>query len=93
MRDPEVIRRLEADGVLLGVAGGVRTTPRWQGAMARAALRLQAQGAPWNPRLPIAAALLELRPDLGDEELALRIEALLPVEAAGLGAEERAGSP
>jgi hypothetical protein len=52
--------------------------------MARAARRLALERAPWDLRLPIAVALLELHHELSDEELARRVEALLPLEAAGL---------
>jgi hypothetical protein len=38
-----------------------RTTTRWQAAMARAAHRLQREGAAWRDlRLPIAMALVEI---------------------------------
>jgi hypothetical protein len=82
MPDDDVLAALEADG-LVTRDGGVRTTRRWQAAMARAARRLALEGAPWNPRLPVAIALVELRGDLPDREIARRIEALLRLEAAG----------
>jgi hypothetical protein len=86
MPDGEVLAALEAEGLVLRDRDGVRATRRWQAAMARAALRLQRQGAPWKDlRLPIAAALLELRADLPDAEVARRVEALLPIEARTLG--------
>jgi hypothetical protein len=92
MRDAEVIARLEADGVLREDGDALRPTVRWQAAMARAAIRLQAGGAPWDLRLPIAAALVELWPELPDDEIARRIEALLPIEAAALAGRPAPGA-
>lgn len=81
MDDTGPLARLEADGLVRRTTEGARTTARWQGAMARAALRLHEAGAPWHDlRLPIAAALLELRPGLADDDLAERVEAMLPIE-------------
>jgi hypothetical protein len=81
MPEPDALERLAADGLVSIDAAGTRTTRRWQAALARAAVRLQRMGAPWRDlRLPIASALLELYPDATDEELARRIEALLPLE-------------
>jgi hypothetical protein len=86
MPDGEVLAALEAEGLVRRDGDSVSPTRRWQAAMARAALRLQRQGAPWmDLRLPIAAALLELRADLPDAEVARRVEALLPIEARALG--------
>lgn len=52
--------------------------------MARAALRLTRDDAPWQDlRLPIAIALLELYPGLRDDELADLVETMLPVERRG----------
>lgn len=80
-----VQERLVADGLLLRGPTGLRTTPRWQAAMARAALALQRAQAPWaDLRLPIAAALVERYPALGDAELADLVEAMAAVEAAEL---------
>ncbi len=85
MPDEEVLAALQADGLVAREGGRVRATRRWQAAMARAARRLALEDAPWKDlRLPIAAALVELRGDLPDEEIARRVEALLPIEAAGL---------
>ncbi len=64
--------------------GGVRTTPRWQAALARAAFRLQRAGAPWDLRLPIAAALVERFPELSDEPIAALVEEMLRIEEAEL---------
>ncbi len=85
MPDPALLARLEADGLVLVEGGAARTSRRFQAALARAASRLQAAGAPFDLRLPIAAALLELDGALDDEEIARRVEALLPIEAAALG--------
>ena len=72
---PEPLEVLLADGLVRREGERTRTTPRWQGAMARAALALQRTGAPWRDlRLPIAAALAGL------------IEAMVPVEEAELAA-------
>jgi hypothetical protein len=84
MPDGDVLRALEADGLVSRDGGTLRATRRWRAAMARAARRLAAEDAPWKDlRLPMAVALLELRGDLPDAEIARRIEALLPIEAAG----------
>jgi hypothetical protein len=84
MPDGDVLAALEADGLVAREGAAVRPTRRWQAAMARAARRLAREDAPWRDlRLPIAVALVELRGDLADEEIARRVEALLPVEAAG----------
>jgi len=77
--------RLVADGYLLRGDGGVRTTPRWQAAMARAALGLQRGGAPWTDlRLPVAAALLERYAEAADGELVSLVEEMVRVEAGEL---------
>ncbi len=75
------VARLVEDGFLRREGARVRTTPRWQAALARAALGLQRTDAPWRDlRLPIAAALVEHYRDLSDEEVAVLVEAMLPVE-------------
>jgi hypothetical protein len=80
-------RRLEADGFATRESDDLRTTRKWQGAMARAALRLYEAGDPGHDlRVPIAAALLELYgTGLADEEIASLVEAMLPIELAALG--------
>ena len=84
---PEPLEILNADGLIRREGERTRTTPRWQAAMARAALALQRAGAPWKDlRLPIAAALLERYPEAADEDLAVLIEAMLKVEEAELAA-------
>jgi hypothetical protein len=83
----EPLQRLLDDGFVKAEPTRLRTTPRWQATMARAALALQHRGAPWQDlRLPIAAALAEHYDRLSDEELAQLVEAMLPVEEAELGA-------
>jgi hypothetical protein len=81
MSETSVLARLEADGLVRTGPGEARTTPRWQAAMARAALRLYQSDAPWQDlRLPIASALLDLYDGLADDELAALVEAMLPIE-------------
>lgn len=85
MRDAADV--LRSDGLIRREGDRDRTTPRWQAAMARAALRLQRSDAPWQDlRLPIAAALVERYPEATDEDLAALIEAMLPVEEGELAA-------
>jgi len=74
--------RLLADGLLVRDAEGrLRTTERWQAALARAAMALQRSGAPWRDlRLPIALALSHRYGEQSDEALADLVEVLLPVE-------------
>ncbi len=92
MRDSEALARLEADGLVRTDGQAVRTTPRWQAAMARAALDLLRSGAPWRDlRLPMAAALIDLYRGASDDEIAAYVEALLPVEAAALDTAEDGG--
>lgn len=83
--DPGALAQLVEDGLLRPDPGRLRTTPRWQVAMARAAFALQRASAPWGDlRLPIAAALVERYPDLPDDALARLVEAMLSVEEAEL---------
>jgi hypothetical protein len=75
------LARLEADGLVRLDGDRPRTTARWQGALARAALRLLHGDAPWQDlRLPVAEALLQLCPELTDEELADLVETLVLIE-------------
>jgi hypothetical protein len=86
MPDGAPLARLFRDGLLTDDGSGPRTTARFQAAMARAALRLQRSGAPWQDlRVPIAAALVELCGDLSDADVATCVEALLPIEQAAFG--------
>ena len=76
-----VLARLEQDGLVLRTDGVVKTTRRWQGAMARAALRLvDAREVREDIRIPMAMALLELYEGVDDRELIAMIEVLLPLE-------------
>jgi len=79
--------RLQADGLAAREGDVLRTTRKWQSAMARAALRLYEAGDPGHDlRVPIVSALLEIYgPRVNDEELAALVEAMLPVEAHALG--------
>jgi hypothetical protein len=82
------LARLEQDGLVRRDGARYLTTRRWQGAMARAALRLlddpdsdPSEGA--DLRVPVAHALVELYgPDHGSEELTRFVEAMVLVEAA-----------
>jgi hypothetical protein len=83
------VRRVEEDGLAARVGGVLRTTRKWQRAMARAALHLYERRDPGDDlRIPIASALLELYGDQAeDEELAALVEAMLPIELRALGLE------
>ena len=63
---------IEQDGLAVREGAVLRTTRKWQRAMARAALRLYEGGDPGEDlRVPIASALLALYGDrMGDEDLA-----------------------
>ena len=74
---------LERDGLLELRGGELRTTRRWQGAMARAAYRLMQDDGDtdFDLRKAIACALLELYgASMTDDVIADRIEAILPIE-------------
>jgi hypothetical protein len=91
---PDPAERLLEDGLIRREGERSRTTPRWQAAMARAALGLQQAQAPWRDlRLPIAAALLERYPDATDAEVAALVEVMLPIEEAELSAASAAFPP
>lgn len=84
--EESALRRLELDGLILRAGASFRTTRRWQGAMARAALHLYRVGEQGSDlRIPIVCALLEL---YGMDEPPVRIadltEAILPIEAKEL---------
>jgi hypothetical protein len=89
----QALRRLEADGLLARAGDGdvLATTRKWQGAMARAALRLYGAGDPGHDfRVPIASALLEIyESQVADEELAAMVEAMLPIEIVALGLDRK----
>jgi hypothetical protein len=86
-KSESAMHRLQADGLAARDGDSVRTTRKWQSAMARAALRLYEAGDPGHDlRVPIASALLEIYgSNVGDEELASLVEAMLPIEAHALG--------
>ena len=85
------LARLELDGLVRRDGDRVRTTRRWQGAMARAAFALEAEGAPFDLRLPVVRALVELYGDeLTDDDVVRLAEAILPIEAAELSPAPRA---
>lgn len=89
----EAIAQLTAAELVALVEGRARTTRRWQGALARAAARLYAEGAPWRDlRLPIAAALVELL-DADDDTLVACVDALVALELEELGRGLRAAGP
>lgn len=76
----EAIAQLTAADLVALLEGRLRTTRRWQGALARAAARLYAEGAPWRDlRLPIAAALVELL-QADDDTLVACVDVMLAVE-------------
>jgi hypothetical protein len=83
---PSALARLEADGLIQRQADGYRTTRRWQGAMARAALRLLDEGdREGDVRLTIVHALVEIYgADFPDDELVRMVAAILPIEAREL---------
>ena len=85
LTDPDVVAALEADGLVERDGNGLCASRRFRAALARAAARLEREGAPWRGlRLPIAVALVELRAELPDLELARRVEVLLALEEAYL---------
>jgi hypothetical protein len=94
MPAPDVLARLEAEGLLRRDGEKYRTTRRWQSAMARAAFHLvRTTDGGDDLRLPIAYALVELYgTDLADIEMAQFIEHLLPIELAEVDPRERKGA-
>jgi hypothetical protein len=81
------LRRLEVDGLAARTGDELRTTRKWQSAMARAALHLYEAGDPGDDlRVPIATALLEVYGSrVEDEDLCALVEAMLPLEMRALG--------
>ena len=95
MRTPESDRRddrddaleqLVADGLLERRGAQLRTTRRWQSAMARAAFRLLCeQGDGEDLRVPIVVALVELYGDtVPSDRLVMFVDALLTIECREL---------
>jgi len=80
------VAALVAAGLVVVKDGRLRTTRRWQGAMARAAQQLFDAEAPFDPRLPIVCALLDVFGDTHPEqELVAEVRVLLQIEANELG--------
>jgi hypothetical protein len=74
-----------SDGLVRRDGADLRTTRRWQAAMMRAAARLvELERDGGDLRLPIAAALVEIYRELGDDEIVEAIAAILPIELAEL---------
>jgi hypothetical protein len=81
----EAIAQLTAAELVSLHEGRLRTTRRWQGALARAAARLYAEGAPWKDlRLPIVETLVEVL-SVDDDTLVACVEVMLGVEVDELG--------
>jgi hypothetical protein len=83
----QALNRLQTDGWIERRDEEIRTTRKWQSAMARAALRLFKAGDPGEDlRVPIALVLYEHYEDsVAEDELASYVEAMLPVEVKALG--------
>jgi hypothetical protein len=82
---PDPFERLVAEGLVRLDEGRPRTTPRWQAAMARAALGLLRASAPWKDlRLPVVQAMVERFPAATDEQIADLVEAMVGIEEAEL---------
>jgi hypothetical protein len=80
--DDDALAALEADGLLRREGERLRTTRRWQSAMARAAFRLVGSGIDGDDlRVPVASALVEIYGiDEEEERIAELVEAMLPIE-------------
>ena len=89
------LRRLENDGLVEQADGALRTTRKWQGAMARAALQLMEAGDSGDDlRVPIVRALIEIYgTDTTDDELTTLTAAMLPIEARSLGMRPSTNEP
>jgi hypothetical protein len=82
---PDPLERLLDEGLVRREGERLRTTQRWQAAMARAAITLQSAGAPWkNLKLPVVSAMIDRFPEATDDEVADLVEAMLAVEEAEL---------
>ncbi len=81
------LARLETDGFIERRGDHLRTSRRWQRAMAKAAVELYEAGDPGDDlRVPIVVALLQMyQASVEDEVLADFVEAILPIELAALG--------
>lgn len=80
--EPTALASLEADGLVRREGDRLRTTRRWQSAMARAAFRLVGAGIDGDDlRVPVASALVEIYGvDQPEERIAELVEAMLPIE-------------
>jgi hypothetical protein len=75
------LARLVRDGLVHRAGDAVKTTRRWQGAMARAALCLVREHETRDDlRIPMAMALLDVYGEVDDDELIAMMEVLLPLE-------------
>ena len=82
---PDVLEQLVAEELVRLDGGRPRTTPRWQAAMARAALGLQRAGAPFRDlKLPVVSAMIDRFPVATDEQIADLVEAMIGIEEAEL---------
>ena len=87
MPAPELLATLMNDGLLELRGGVLRTTRRWQAAMARAAYRLLHDHGDehYDLRIAMSSALFELcGAGTSDERIAAYVEALLPIEQSEL---------
>jgi hypothetical protein len=89
MPDPKekegAMRRLVTLGLVRREGTNYRTSPRFQAAMARAALRLMSlEDKGHDLRMPIAAALVDVLPSAPVEEIATLVEVMLPIETREL---------
>jgi hypothetical protein len=86
MPKQDLVERLVADGLLYREDSRLRTTQRWQGAMARAAVHLRDSN--WQTedlREPIAYALIDIYGDtLDNATIVDAVAVLLPLELAEL---------
>ena len=84
MRDRQSwLERLTTDGFVELSPDGLRLTPRWHAALARAAYRGYVDGSGLDDiRAPIAAALIESYGDQDELVLAVGISAILPLVLA-----------
>jgi hypothetical protein len=82
MRASDPLAALEAEGLLRREGDRLRTTRRWQSAMARAAFRLVGAGIDGDDlRVPVASALVEIYGiDEPEQRIAELVEAMLPIE-------------
>ncbi len=86
--DAALLNRLERHLLIERRKNTFRTTPRWQGAMARAALRMRAAGDSGEDlRVPVASALVELcGTSIDDDVLVDLVRIMTSLELRELGA-------